>query len=391
MVQYSSPGVYKKEFFPQPPPALRTGVPVFIGQADAGPFYAPEMLTRWAQYQELFGRPQADTFLAYCIRGFFENGGQICHAVRVADRNSYCDPSLWTIIAELDIDLICAPDIVQPEVQGEPRPLGDVARLQGAILEHCAKLGNRFALLDSIYGSTINQVNGHLARLLGAGQPGENGALYYPWLRLQSGPAVTNGFVPPCGHVAGVYARSDERVGVHKAPANEALSGVVDLEVRLTDAQQGELNPEGINALRVFPGRGIRVWGARTLVGSDKRPSIWKFVSVRRIFLTAVRWIERNMADVVFEPHNAALWARIERELNAYFTDLFRQGALKGTTPEGAFYVKCDADINSQEVRDRGEIRTEIGLAPAQPYEFIIVHIVQDVSGTTVIGPVVGR
>jgi uncharacterized protein len=210
-----------------------------------------------------------------------------------------------------------------------------------------------------------------------------NAALYFPWLdtglRDQEG---TIQYVPPCGHVAGVYARSDMRAGVHKAPANEVLEGVLDLEINLSNAQQGALNPQGVNALRAFPGRGIRVWGARTLSPN----SAWIYVNVRRLFLTAGRWIERNLASTVFEPNDPNLWARILRELNAYFNGLFQQGALKGATPAAAFYVKCDAEINPPAVRDAGQVITEIGLAPVVPGEFVVVRIIHSASGIIISG-----
>jgi len=159
---------------------------------------------------------------------------------------------------------------------------------------------------------------------------------------------------------------------VHKAPANEELEGVVDLAVHLTDADQAQLNPVGVNALRAFPGRGIRVWGARTL----SRNAAWTYVNVRRLFLTATRWIELSLADAVFEPHDTRLWNRITRELTTYFEGLFRAGALRGRTAAEAFFVKCDGETNPPEVRETGRVVTVIGLAPAVPNEFVVVRII---------------
>jgi phage tail sheath protein FI len=153
----------------------------------------------------------------------------------------------------------------------------------------------------------------------------------------------------------------------------------------LTDALQAALNPIGVNAIRAFPGRGIRVWGARTLSSQ----AAWTYVSVRRIFLTAIRWIERNLGGVAFEPNDPQLWNRIGRELRVYFTALFRAGALQGRTPAEAFYVKCDAETNPPEVREAGRVVTEIGLAPASPNEFVVVRIIHGVGGVgaTLSGP----
>jgi hypothetical protein len=183
--------------------------------------------------------------------------------------------------------------------------------------------------------------------------------------------------------VAGVYTRSDREVGVHKAPANAVLEGVVNLERSLSSADQERLNPEGVNCIRGFPGRGIRVWGARTL---SNEPA-WAYVNVRRIFLTAARWIEANLTDTVFEPNDARLWARIGRELTVYFQGLFERGALKGATAREAFYIKCDAETNPPEQRDQGRVITEIGLAPGLPNEFIVVRIIHGASGVTIAGP----
>ena len=172
-------------------------------------------------------------------------------------------------------------------------------------------------------------------------------------------------------------------MGIHKAPANDDLEGVLELEVNLTNDQQDRLNPEGINCLRAFPGRGIRVWGARTL---SVDPA-WTYINVRRLFLMAGRWIERNMGGVSFEPNDPKLWARIGRDLTAYFNDLFTRGALKGRTAQEAFYVKCDAETTPLEVRDAGMVVTEIGLARAVPNEFVVVRMTHGASGVTIAGP----
>jgi phage tail sheath protein FI len=150
----------------------------------------------------------------------------------------------------------------------------------------------------------------------------------------------------------------------------------------LTNADQDFLNPKRINCLRSFPGRGIRVWGARTLSGQNE----WTYVNVRRLFLTAVRWIEWNMWDVVFEPSDSSLWARIERELTTYFLEQYRAGAFKGASPQEAFYVKCDAETNPAELRDRGQVVTEIGLAPTIPYEFVVVRLIHGPRGVIISG-----
>jgi hypothetical protein len=418
MQDYKTPGVYRQEVFPVPPRQLHTGVPVFLGLAktdgpdlqakalSTGEFSIaglrlragkvvqihigePERFSRWAEFEQTFGPLLSKSYLGCAVRGFFENGGRLCYVqmIRLDQGASLLDAleqGLKTIETLDTIDLVCAPDLMWLYQERELLPNEELPRLQAAVLKHCEDRGDRFAILDSPPGIEPEGVKKYPEQLRQAGGlSGTNGALYYPWPRVLDGPASTHGFVPPCGHVAGVFARTDERVGVHKAPANEILQGVVDLEVSLTDAQQGELNPVGVNCLRAFPGRGIRVWGARTL---SSQPA-WTYVNVRRLFLTAGRWIERNMANVSFEPHNTSLWARIRRELTAYFNELFQQGALRGSTPQEAFYVKCDEDINPLEVREAGMVITEIGLAPALPNEFIVVRIIHTASGVTITGP----
>lgn len=384
--QYQTPGVYKEEAFPTPVVELRTGVPAFLGFAAKGVVNAPEMLTLWPQFEEIFGKPLAGSYLGFAVRGFFENQGELCYVVCLDDKASP-DMALSKGLDALEvietIDLICAPDIMR-----SPRS-GNIAydsvdvwtMMQAAVLKHCDKLGDRFAILDSPPDVSVRNMEKHPEKLRQEGLSGTTGAVYFPWIDV--GERDENGkvnFLPPCGHIAGVYARSDRRAGVHKAPANEILEGVLDLEVNLTNRDQDDLNPRGVNCLRAFPGRGIRVWGARTL-SSDPA---WRYVNVRRLFLTAGRWIERNMANVVFEPNDPKLWARITRELTGYLNNLFLHGALKGRIPDEAFFVKCDSETNSKEVRDAGMVVTEIGLATIVPNEFIVVRIIHSDSGVCV-------
>ncbi|WDD36392.1 phage tail sheath subtilisin-like domain-containing protein (plasmid) [Nostoc sp. UHCC 0926] len=373
---YKAPGVYKKYILSEPKVRLPTGVPAFLGLCENAGIAVnqPQPLTHWSEFEQLFGEPLPNSYLAYVVRGFFQNGGSLCYLVRLkdADLNALSE-GLAALETLKTIDLVCAPDImVEPLEKIDPNW---VRVMQSAILNHCSRLGDRFAILDSLPRANLEQVQAQRQRLTG-----DYGALYYPWIRIANGPQESGYFVPPCGHIAGVYARSDERIGVHKAPAHEILEGVLDLEITLTNTQQDELNPENINCLRAFPGRGIRVWGARTL---SLKPE-WLYVNVRRLFLTVGRWLEMNMADVVFEPNDTRLWANIERELTAYFYDLFQQGMLKGRSPTEAFYVKCDEETNPPESRDVGNVAIEIALAPVVPGEFIIVQIIQSANGITI-------
>ncbi len=256
MAIQQAPGLYREDVFPARRAALPTGVPAFLGYTAAGTVNEPVRLTLFSHLAEAFGPPVAGRYLAAAVEGFFLNGGRECLVVPLAggDPEDALAGGLAALAARQDLDLVCAPDLL---VGGQA--LDRTLRMQSGVLAHCDEQGDRFALLDAVPGSApdavLEQRNG---------LEGENGALYHPWIR-PAGSIGGGGFVPPCGHVAGVVARCDLRTGVHKAPANEELAGVVDLEAKLTDMDQALLNPVGINAQRAFPGRGIRVWGARTL------------------------------------------------------------------------------------------------------------------------------
>jgi phage tail sheath protein FI len=180
--------------------------------------------------------------------------------------------------------------------------------------------------------------------------------------------------------VAGIYSLTDRKTGVFKAPANEEIVGVLDVETQIDNSIQDQLNPARVNCLRAFPGRGIRVWGARTIGSGESDP--WLYVNVRRLFLTLRRWIDLNMGWATFEPNDGRLWVRIQRELTGYLTKWMIVGALRGSTPEQAFFVKCDAENNPPELRDVGQVVVDIGLAPLAPAEFIVVRIVRRAGAT---------
>ncbi|MEW6211584.1 MAG: phage tail sheath subtilisin-like domain-containing protein [Acidobacteriota bacterium] len=374
MTTYKSPGVYREEIFLKPAPALRTGVVGLVGFADElsdaqTPFNTPVALHRKEDFAARFiARPES--FLGDAITGFFDNGGLRCYVVH-ADPSGHKETALQSAISSLalidDLDLVAVPDAMSLD------DAEAIRRVQRAAIQHCAEQGNRFALLDAMRASATEAVLEQGERLVRGQSEPISAALYYPWLLTIGGRAV-----PPCGHVAGIFARTDAKVGVFKAPANEEIFGALDLERQIDNTAQDQLNPEGVNCLRVFPGRGIRVWGARTL----SRDSNWRYVNVRRLFLTLRRWIDANMMWAAFEPNTVLLWARIQRELTTYLSKLFRDGALRGATEAEAFYVKCDAETNPPERRDAGEVATEIGLAPMSPAEFIVVRIIHRVGRT---------
>ena len=363
MATFSIAGVYREESQAPQPRVLGTGVPAFLGYVSRGPD-APYPIFGWSQFREMFGT-EANSYLAPAVRGFFENGGNLCYVVRVRRDLAPWD-ALGVALDGIDIDgavdLLCFPDAMQD-------PKSAVAQQQ-QMVEWCDRSKVCFAILDPLPNVPVDQVVGQWQELSGV-----SAALYYPWIQvaaMSGNGAITT---PPCGHIAGVYASTDRAKGVFQAPANSELEGVYDLSYVLTDEEQAALDPLGVvNCLRVFPGRGIRLWGARTINGQ----SDWRSINVRRLFLSVHRWLKSSMSSVGYEPNTPVLWARIRRTIVAYLEDLYRRGALVGSTPAQAFYVRCDASTTSASLRDAGRVVAEIGFAPAVPSEFIVVRLVYD-------------
>ncbi|MBD2094095.1 phage tail sheath family protein [Trichocoleus sp. FACHB-591] len=382
MVNLSSiPGIYREEVFAKLERQLLTGIPAFLGLASQGSVNQPQELTLWTQFLQIFGPSLPNSYLYYAVRGFFSNGGTSCYIVRL-DENLAPETALLQgleSLAALDtVDLICVPDLSYLS-----RTSDQSQQMQAAILDHCQQLGDRFAILDAWKDATVATVQQQQQQL--SEHPGAlNGALYFPWVQVENSPPELR--IPPCGHIAGVYARSDRNTGVHQAPANFLLEDVLDLSVSLSHGEQMTLSSASqagsINYLRVLPGRGIRVWGSRTLSQSFD----WQHINVRRLFLTVARWGDRHLADVAFEPNNFQLWVRIERELTAFCESLFQQGALQGATPSAAFYVTCNEETNPPEIRALGQVVTEVGLAPTVPNEFIVVRLIHGSNGVTLSG-----
>ncbi|MGH3943128.1 MAG: phage tail sheath family protein [Pseudonocardiaceae bacterium] len=386
MTDYPTPGAYFQDVFPVPAPSFLTGVPAFLGRAVKGP-HAPQRLTLWPQFESIFGG-HFDGFLFEAVRGFFENDGLLCYVMRVEGTRSAVD-DLARGLAALDdfddVDLICAPDIMVGGTWPVGGQMRTVTRVQEMLLGHCRDRGHRFAILDGV--PTVDSTVVMKQRNALAGEAGGYGAVYYPWLRVRGGDGHLRD-VPPCGHLAGIYSRNDRQVGVHKAPANEVVEGVLDLQANLPGPRVGELYGTqigapyqgAVNCLRALPGRGIRVWGARTL----STDPAWRDVNARRLVGTISRWIERFMEGLVHEPNDVRLWVRIMRELTAYLDGLFQRGALKGRTADEAFFVKCDDETNPSDVIDAGMVVTQIGVAPTVPAEFIIVRAIHGANGVTV-------
>jgi uncharacterized protein len=277
-----------------------------------------------------------------------------------------------------EITMVAVPDLMSAYQRGLV-DLETVKGIQGEIIAHCELMGDRMAVLDPPPGLSPQQVKEWRVDL--AGYDSKYAVLYYPWIKVLDPATGVNTFVPPSGHMAGVWARNDNARGVHKAPANEVVRGAITLETQLTKNEQELLNPIGVNCIRAFPGRGIRIWGARTL-SSDPA---WRYLNVRRLFNYLEESILNGTQWVVFEPNDDALWARVRRTVSAFLVNEWRKGALFGQTPDEAFYVKCDRETNPAESIDAGQVVCEVGIAPVKPAEFVIFRLAQFSGGTSLV------
>ena len=273
-----------------------------------------------------------------------------------------------------DITMVCCPDLMAAKNAGL---LGDkgaadelVRSFQEQMIKHCETMGDRIAILDTPSGLGAKPAEHWRAE---SNYDSKYAAVYFPWLKVidpQTGEKI---IVPPSGHIAGIYARNDDERGVHKAPANEVIRAALDAEIPITNGEQDGLNPMGVNCLRSFPGRGLRVWGART-ISSDPA---WRYINVRRLFNYVEKSIERGTQWVVFEPNDHDLWARVRRDVTAFLIGVWREGALFGLTQDEAFFVKCDAENNPEDERDRGRLNIDVGLAAVKPAEFVTFRFSQ--------------
>jgi phage tail sheath protein FI len=269
-----------------------------------------------------------------------------------------------------DVTMVCVPDLMTT-VPGEDLNLDVVKAVQTMMIAHCERLGDRVAILDSPPNMMPQEIKKW--RMDTAGYDSSYAALYYPWIQVDD-PILNRPInMPPSGHIAGIWARNDNTRGVHKAPANEIVRGAVGLAYNTTKGEQDTLNPNGVNCIRAFPGRGIRVWGARTL-SSDPA---WRYINVRRLFNYVEKSIENGTQWVVFEPNDNKLWARVRRDIHSFLRVVWQEGALFGLSPDQAFYVKCDEELNPSAIRDMGRLIVEIGMCPVKPAEFVIFRISQ--------------
>jgi len=363
-----------------PPPATK-----FVDFAIPTPSKTPRLITNWTQFTKAFGdlvgdpaiaktadaNPAVDEGhrrLAHAVYGFFNNGGSRCFVVRIED-STELDDALKAFATIDEIALVAAPGIID-----------DASR--DKLVSHCINAGDRFAILDGPASADDLTTLTKTAAASGVmPKKTDFAAWYFPWIKvfdpaekLEHPDGDGSLEIPPSGHLAGIYARVDTQRGVHKAPANEAILGALNVTQPLSKADQDGLNPKGVNCIRSLNDN-ILVWGART-VGGDANADL-KYINVRRTLLFLRESIDEGTQWVVFEPNTPGLWQKITRNVSAFLTNVWRSGALFGTTQEEAFYVKGDAETNPPELRELGQVVTEIGVSIVRPAEFVIFRISQ--------------
>jgi hypothetical protein len=255
-----------------------------------------------------------------------------------------------------EVAIVTIPGVVAPEVQG-------------ALVAYCENQKSCFAVLDM--PAELRKTN-ELLKFRNMFDT-TYAAMYHPWIKAYDGLSKRTEAFPPSGAIVGIYARTDVERGLQKAPANEIVRGAMDLTVNYGQGEQEVLNPVGINLIRAFTGRGIRVWGARTLSSN----ALWKYINVRRLFIYVEQSIKNNTNWVVFEPNSPELWTRVTNTISGFLAGVWRSGALAGGSTDEAFYVECGPSTMSQEDIDNGRLICNIGIAPLKPAEFVIFRITQ--------------
>ena len=385
-----APGVYVQEVASagHAIAGVGTSLTAFVGPTLSGPTGSPpEVLSSYAEFEHLYGGLNDLSFaphlnhIAHAARVYFAEGGMRLCVARVAGKPRKAAPAVsvapkladykkaFALLAGLpNISIVAAPGHTA-------FPAALAAGVAGQLVAHAEQLLYRFAVLDP---PPAQDVAG--ARSYRASFNSSYAALYYPWIV-----AANPGFdpmlpgsagevsLPPSGFVCGIYARCDVARGVSKAPANEVIRSALRFERALTTNDQDTLNPLGVNCLRAFPGKGNLVWGARTTSADAE----WRYVNVRRYFAYLERSVCLGTQWAVFEPNGDALWARIRASVSNFLSNEWHNGALQGSKPEQAFYVRCDRSTMSQNDLDNGRLICEVGVAIVRPAEFVIFRIGQ--------------
>ena len=263
---------------------------------------------------------------------------------------------LQAFLENNDVSIMLVPGAVTPEIQG-------------ALIAFCENKKSCFAILDL----PVERTNATDVADYRGMYDSTYAACYHPWIQVFDPLLKRNAFFPPSGAMAGIYARTDTERGVSKAPANEIVRACTGLSTTYNEGEQDILNPQGVNLIRSFTGRGIRVWGARTISSNG----LWKYINVRRLFIYVEESIKANTNWVVFEPNSEVLWSRVKRTIEMFLASCWSEGMLAGTSPAEAFFVECGRTTMSQDDIDNGRLICMIGIAPVKPAEFVIFRITQ--------------
>ncbi|MFF9457306.1 phage tail sheath family protein [Streptomyces flaveolus] len=319
----------------------------------------------WREFAEQ-GAEADGANLAEAVYGFFANGGSACVVAGTAgDGPGAYTAALNALEGVSDVNIVVLPELWRSEA--------DAPAIAKAAAGHCARAGNRMALLHTKQDASASDAV-KVPALFGLDEDeAAFTTVYYPWLKVP-GVGGAERVVAPSGHVAGVWARTDAERGVHKAPANQAVRGAIDLTVTLTDGEQAQLNKAGVNCLRVFPGQGPLVWGARTMSPDGE----WRYVNVRRLANFLTESIRTSTAWARFEANDERLQASLRAVVTSFLKEQWRRGALLGRTPDEAFFVVCDQSNNPPQSVTSGKITLTFGVAPVRPGEFVTATIEHD-------------
>jgi phage tail sheath protein FI len=387
MPEYLAPGVYVEEtsFRTKRIEGVSTSTAAFVGFTRRGPLAVAKrskVLTSFSEFERIYGGTgnligtfAGTNYVAHAAKAFFAEGGRRLYVGRVKNTSSiesHWAKTLHALLAVEEIAIIAAPGSTE---------LGSVSNaLQAQLLAHVeTNRSCRFAVLDVPKGLTPNDARAYCAQW-----QSKSAAIYYSWVQVAAAalpgkPRVHQAMLlPTSGFVCGIYARCDVERGVFKAPANAVVRSATGLEREVTSAEQEMLNPLGVNCIRSFPGRGIRVWGARTL-SSDPE---WKYVNVRRYFLYLEHSIDKGTQWAVFEPNGETLWQQVRRVIEDFLMNEWRTGALLGSKAEEAFFVRCDRTTMTQNDIDQGRLVCLVGVAAIKPAEFVVLRISQNTAGS---------
>lgn len=373
MTTFQYPGVYINEVSAEV--KAITGVSihtaVFIGLSQSGSDSDRQPVTSYADFEQRFGDRAAITladgtrqtnYLAQAVNGYFANGGRRLYIVKLAETSLPAYTRAIEAAGKLsEVGVVALPGY-------SALPAKDYAEINRILQRYAEAWHDRMILLDPPLAADSSQ----LIAIRNSVQSGFL-ALYTPWCQVRETRVKATTAVPPSGFIAGVWARVDETRGIYKAPANEPIQAITGFSRAISEQEQAQLNPHGINVLRTFPSQGHLVWGARTLSAEPE----WKYIAVRRYASFLERSISAGTQWTVYESNNEALWAMLRNSIANFLDAQWRLGALQGSRPQEAYFVRVDRTTMTQADIDQGHVIVEVGFAPVKPAEFILLRIVQ--------------